>query len=115
MNTTSFHESRQTRRWRARQQTKRPVPDPHTRKPYVLLCRVEDAQGEGFSVMTEVEDSEEGDAFARELQAAPDDVLGEMQLPRCELAPNTVEALPAWATAVIKRRDAVRKWGEVLR
>ena len=108
---TITRESRQTRRWRERQVTTRAAPSP--RKPYVLLCRCENAQGDGFSVMTEVDDPKEGDAYACDLHAAPDDVLGEM--PRCDLVANTPEALHAWGTASVKRRTAARRLGEVLR
>ena len=110
---TPVRASRQTRRWRERQQTRTPAASP--RQPFVLLCCSEDDQGSGAWIMVEVDDPAEGDAFARELQAAPPDVLGELQLPRCELVANTPEGLQAWAAANIKRRDAARRLGEVLR
>ena len=114
MSTTTSHESRQARRWRERQQRSRPVPEPCTRTPYVLLCRCEDDRGDGAWVMTDVHTPEEGDDIARDLQAAPADILGEMHL-RCELVVNTPEALQVWSAASIKRRDAARRFGEVLR
>ena len=114
MSTTMSHESRQARRWRERQETKRRTPG-WPRTPYVLLCRVEDAQGSGCWAITGGDDPEEGDAVARDLQAAPDDVLGVLLPPRCELVPNTTEGLRAWAAASVKRRDAARLLGEVLR
>ena len=112
MSIATSHESRQTRRWRERQETKRPASPP--RKPFVLLCRVEDAHGQGAWLLTEAE-PEEGAALARDLHAAADDVLGELQPPRCELVPNTPAGLRAWAAASLKRRDVARRLGAVLR
>ena len=112
MSSTTHPESRQTRRWRDRQVTKRAASSP--RKPYVLVCRCETAQGDGFWIMTAVDGPEEGDAVARDLHAAPADVLGERHL-RCELAVNTAEDLRAWGIASAKRRTAARRLGEVLR
>ena len=110
MSTTTSHESRQARRWRMRQETKRPAPSP--RKPYVLLCRCEDAQGWGFWTVTEVDDPQDGDALARHLQAAPGGILGETL--RCELVANTPDALRSWGATSVQHRTAAHRLGEEL-
>jgi hypothetical protein len=99
-------ESRQARRWRLRQEAKRPVlPDG---KPSVVMCRVEDDHGDGGWVMTDVATPAEGDAFARELQGAADEVLPST---RGDLVANTEEGLHAWASHSVTRRAALRLHG----
>src|SRR5215218_9160643 len=99
-------ESRQTRRWRQRQNAKR---WPTT--CFVLMCRLEHPGGAGAWAISGVETPVEGDAVARVLQAGVAEIPGFVPA-RCELVENTDAALQRWGAASVKRRDALLQWRE---
>jgi hypothetical protein len=107
---TSKKESRQARRYRERRhvdatsQKSGVSTIPH---PYVLLCRAEDDEQDGFWAITVVDSPWEGDQLTREYQQH----VGRLTM-RCDLVTNTDEAITAWAGQSVARKTALAKFRE---
>ena len=81
---------------------------------YILFCRVEDDQADGWWTLTGADSAEEGDWLARELQRSVTrgTSMGSRLSTRCELVANDDEALGAWAAHSVKRKRALAHYGE---
>jgi hypothetical protein len=77
--------------------------DKGPKKPFMLMCRVENENGSGAWLMVEVDNKDDGDATARGLKAQVGDDLGHM---RCELVPNNEAGITKWAKGSNKRKQA---------
>jgi hypothetical protein len=81
---------------------------------YLLFCRIEDDDGNGFHVITGADSPEEGDWLARELQPIVRTKLsmGAKLSTRCELVANTDAATTAWANHSVHRKQTLTQFGE---